>query len=568
MNPNPLARRPGRIICPWICNSGRADLHLVPLENIAPPPRVPRIAPVKKPIRPPAPPASPALPAASKSLSRYLYLTAAVTGAAIMIVEILGAKMLSPFIGLSHFVWTAQIAVTLVALACGYYVGGQMADRSQNLGRLYGAILAAAGYLVLTVLICEPVAYWCLDFKLAVGSLLASAFLFFVPLALLAMTGPFLVRVVTASVAGVGGTMGRLTAIGTLGSFGGTICIGYLMLPLLPNSISMLLTAAVLALISGGYFAWFNRSRAPLAGAAVLALGIGLLASQPQRNEHAQFTELYRGNSHFGEIQVLDRRNDSFRLFSNDNLIQNTYDPVRKQSLSTFTYMLAGLARAYTTNIQDVLCIGLGIGIVPMDFARQGVRVDVVEINPAVAPVATRFFDLEPDKIQVHIDDARHYLNRGGKQYDVVVLDAFLGDSSPSHLMTREAFAAMQRVLRPGGVLVINAFCDLAYDRDFFAASLYKTLKSVFVGVRMHSDGGQSYFAATDRREPEFVRPPELDRFHPSIRSGAEAAFAHVVEPAPEHGRVLTDDFNPVEYFDAKNRESIRRHLALRARQL
>src|SRR5688500_597997 len=78
--------------------------------------------------------------ALSKGLSRYLHLTAAVTGAAIMIVEILGAKMLSPFVGLSHFVWTAQIAVTLVALACGYYIGGRWADRSQNPSALYVAI--------------------------------------------------------------------------------------------------------------------------------------------------------------------------------------------------------------------------------------------------------------------------------------------------------------------------------------------------------------------------------------------------------------------------------------------
>ena len=164
--------------------------------------------------------------ALSGGLRRYLYFTAAVTGAAIMVVEILGAKMLSPFVGLSHFVWTAQIAVTLVALACGYYVGGKVADRSQRPGQLYWAILGAAFYLALTVLICEPVAYWCLDFNLAVGSLLASAILFFVPLALLAMTAPFLVRVITSSVAGVGGNVGRLTAISTLGSFAGTLLIG------------------------------------------------------------------------------------------------------------------------------------------------------------------------------------------------------------------------------------------------------------------------------------------------------------------------------------------------------
>src|SRR5262245_11707073 len=150
-----------------------------------------------------------------------------------MIVEILGAKMLSPFLGLSHFVWTAQIAVTLVALACGYYVGGRWADRSQDPAKLYFAIFAAAAYLVLTVLVCEPVAYWCLKFKLAVGSLLASAFLFFIPLGLLAMTGPFLIRVVASSITGVGSTAGKLSAIGTLGSFAGTMCIGYVMVPLL-----------------------------------------------------------------------------------------------------------------------------------------------------------------------------------------------------------------------------------------------------------------------------------------------------------------------------------------------
>src|SRR5215510_2000395 len=73
-------------------------------------------------------------------LRRYVYVTAGVTGAAVMVVEILGAKLLSPYIGTSHFVWTAQIAVTLVALACGYYVGGRLADKFQSLNLLYWAI--------------------------------------------------------------------------------------------------------------------------------------------------------------------------------------------------------------------------------------------------------------------------------------------------------------------------------------------------------------------------------------------------------------------------------------------
>src|SRR6516165_3771940 len=170
----------------------------------------------------------------SEGLRTYIYITAAVTGMVIMFVEILGAKMLAPYVGTSHFVWTAQIAVTLVALAVGYYFGGRLVDQTPQLRRIYYCILAAAIYLAMTVVAVRPVAYACLTFRLAIGSLLASTFLFFVPLALLAMVGPFLIRVLTVSVAGVGGNIGRLTAVSTFGSFVGTVLIGYVLIPFLP----------------------------------------------------------------------------------------------------------------------------------------------------------------------------------------------------------------------------------------------------------------------------------------------------------------------------------------------
>ena len=512
--------------------------------------------------------------ALSKGLRRYLYLTAATTGAAIMVVEILGAKMLSPFVGLSHFVWTAQIAVTLVALACGYYAGGRLADRSPKLTGLYWAILVAAAYLAITVLACERVAYWALDFSLPVGTLLASTILFFVPLALLAMTGPFLVRVITSTVAGVGGTVGRLTSISTLGSFAGTLLIGYLLIPLLPNSATMYVTAATLVLACLGYFGFFHNKRAVTVSAvatvgALIGTGLYLELHGPASHPYNRVIEKFRGNSFFGRLQVVEALDGSSRYYLNDNLYQNTYDPEQKKSESAFTYLLAGLARAYTTNISDVLCIGLGVGIVPMDFARQGARVDVVEINPAVVPVAVRFFDLDPSKLNLTIDDGRHFLNRCRKQYDVVVLDAFLGDSSPSHLMTKEAFAAMRRVLRPGGTLVINSFGKFEAGRDFFTASLHKTLKAVFQSVRIHTfEQGNVLFVATDRPAPEFVHPPDLTQVHPRALQNTRTAYYEIVNTVPEDGRVLTDDFNPAEYYDAQNREEIRKALAIGARDM
>src|SRR5947207_3708086 len=211
----------------------------------------------------------------SPRLRQYLYLTATVTGAAIMIVEILGAKMLAPYVGTSHFVWTAQMAVTLVALATGYYAGGRLVDRSPKLGRLYGCVLVAAIYLCGSVLAVRPVAYWCLDFRLALGSLLASALLFFIPLSLLAMVGPFFVRVLTVSVSGVGGNVGRLTALSTLGSFVGTVLIGYVLIPFFPNSYTMYFTALLLMLIVGFYFfTWEFKSNNKSAVATAIAAGL------------------------------------------------------------------------------------------------------------------------------------------------------------------------------------------------------------------------------------------------------------------------------------------------------
>ena len=503
----------------------------------------------------------------SPALRRYLYVTAAITGGVIMIVEILGAKMLAPYVGTSHFVWTAQIAVTLVALAAGYYAGGRLVDRSPKLERLYAAVLGAGLYLCGATLVIRPVAYWCLEFKLAPGSLMASALLFFVPLSLLAMVGPFFVRVLTTSVSGVGGNVGRLTALSTLGSFAGTVLIGYVLIPHLPNSLTMFLTASLLFVVVALYFfSWGRPSRH--APAVVTGVGAGLLLGflgvrADGRTEWTSSVERFRGNSNFGLLQVMDTRSGSQRYYLNDYLVQNTYDPAERKSLSMFTYLLHDLARAYTPQVERVLCIGLGVGIVPMQFVREGVAVDVAEINPAVVPVAREFFGCEPDRLNLFLDDGRRFVNRTTNRYDAVILDAFLGDSSPSHLMSREAFTAMRRILKPGGVLVINSFADFHPRQDFFGCSLDKTLKSVFASVLIHSTGrGNVFFVASDQEELVARREPDLAAVHPVAREAVRAAFANLMTANPDHGRVLTDDFNPVEFYDAANREAIRRDLA------
>jgi hypothetical protein len=52
------------------------------------------------------------------------------------------------------------------------------------------------------------------------------------------------------------------------------------------------------------------------------------------------------------------------------------------------------------------------------------------------------------------------------------------------------------------------------------------------------------------------------------VLEDAQEAYASIVDTVPEDGLVLTDDYNPLEFYDAKNREEIRRHLAMGAKGL
>ena len=76
-------------------------------------------------------------------------LLAAFSGAAVMVVELGVARILTPVFGGSISVWAIVIATTMLALAAGYAFGGYRADRSggvvvANRAASIGALLCAA----------------------------------------------------------------------------------------------------------------------------------------------------------------------------------------------------------------------------------------------------------------------------------------------------------------------------------------------------------------------------------------------------------------------------------------
>ena len=137
--------------------------------------------------------------------------------------------------------------------------------------------------------------------------------------------------------------------------------------------------------------------------------------------------------------------------------------PQNQRYPTTYYARNSGVGRALTTLMEQgpihAGVIGLGSGTLAV-YARSIDRYSFYEINPNVAKIATTEFTFLKDcpaPYAVIPGDARLSLERQPrKQFDILVLDAFSGDSVPVHLLTREAFELYWRHLKPDGVLAVH----------------------------------------------------------------------------------------------------------------
>jgi spermidine synthase len=117
------------------------------------------------------------------------------------------------------------------------------------------------------------------------------------------------------------------------------------------------------------------------------------------------------------------------------------------------------LAFAFAPRAESFLMLGLGGGSIfhMLRAACPGGLFDAVEIDPAVPELARRYFLLGcSPNLQVHVDDAAAYLRNCVRRYDVIILDAYIGDVLAVQCTTPEFFGDARRALSTDGVLVIN----------------------------------------------------------------------------------------------------------------
>lgn len=103
-------------------------------------------------------------------------------------------------------------------------------------------------------------------------------------------------------------------------------------------------------------------------------------------------------------------------------------------------------------------------------------QVTAVELDGRVIDVAKKYFKLSAD-INIIEDDARHALYQLNNKYDIVVIDLFAGEVTPSHVLSEECFSKIKSLLSSDGFIFINTYGYLTSKAGQGNQILLNTLK-------------------------------------------------------------------------------------------
>lgn len=506
------------------------------------------------------------------------------TGAVVLSLEVLSSRMMTPYFGVSLYIWTGILSITLIFLAIGYHLGGRMSHRYKT-GVLEMLFLAApitsAASIALAAALYPALFPELADINLVFGSFVGGMLLLALPLIGLSAMNPVLIALMRSTQVQGDAGAGRVFFVSTLGSVAGVLLTAFVFIPNMTNyRASLLLSLTLCAAVAVFAFQSATLSRRDksrlYAGciavallSASLMLGqmryLNVISSDPNRlyafDVRAEYTSVF-GNVKVVEIRPHDGKDLPILAYIQDGLVQNrtTLDGV---SVSMYTHVLQALAHAFAPDAKKAVVLGLGAGIVPRHFKQDGLAVSVVEINTDALSAATQFFSFDPDGIAMHWEDARTFVRRCQNAHDIAVVDLFHGDNTPDYLMTVEFFRDLEVCLRTGGVVIMNTLLDRWNEQP--TRRLLATVAFAFDRVfEFRSPGGNAFIVATNGNSPERIALDNDD-----VPASVLAAIERTLLSGRSVGqqdligyRAVTDDHNVFSVLYANSEIALRRSLA------
>ncbi len=493
--------------------------------------------------------------------SKFLLATVFITGAAVLVIEVLAVRMLSPYFGNTIFSVSSIISVILLALSVGYYFGGILADKFPKPEVFYGLIFLS-GITVFCVHIINTlfVPYLGFVFPITYGPLIVSLLLFLIPALLLGTLSPFVIKLVSLSLpsSGIGATSGKVFFFSTLGSIFGSLFAGFYLIPHFGVA-SILISVSLVLSILGIIPILFTDKKKTFIGILVIVASISFGVKPTQADN-----VLYESSGLYSKISIIDSVFDGLptRLLLLD-----------KNNSSGMVLETGGLAFSYTKyyklfelvvpEAKNFLVIGGGAYSVPADIInlRPDAVVHVSEIEPSLIELAYKYFSLQnTDRLVNHLEDGRRFLHDTDEKFDFIFGDGFASlYSVPTHMTTFEFFEEIKKKLSDSGAVAINFIGSLEEANESFILSEIRTFQTVFpnsyfFAVRdKDSDGVQNmiFLGINGERKIDFS-PNSLSKTNEPILFDLEN---HLVDPNDfdlEKYPLLTDDFAPVDYLISK----------------
>lgn len=508
----------------------------------------------------------------SKALIFYLIFTAMVCGALVMVVEVMGSRVIGPFFGVSLFVWTSLITVTLVMLALGYALGGIISDKKRTPDYLYAIILMSGLLVMLVPHMKGAVLKACMSLGLRFGALTSSLILFGPSLFLLGCVSPYIIKIAARELKNIGKTVGVFYAISTIGSFIGTVLTGFVLIAYFGVNRIFEVAGFILICLSVFYFIFFRKKWYFF---LFLIISFFLFHTEAYKSKvlsnGTKITEVFSKDGFYGRVKVVDYSYEAINMreLIIDGLPQGGIDVNNRLPVYKYLYYMEFLPYLLNPEGKKCLVIGLGAGVVPVWYEKMGIRTDVVEINHDMVDIARKYFGFGISG-DIIISDARYYLNNPGKNYDYVILDVFNGDTTPGHILSIETLKLIRNRLTDQGILAINMLGSLKRE-TFMTASIIKTLEQVFSTVEIYplfslegEDGyGNLAVVAYNRPLIKFnSEAVDYSSVHPlavdEIRERLKTKF-YFSPNTP--AIILSDDYNPIDFYDIWLRERIRKNI-------
>ena len=383
---------------------------------------------------------------------------ACVSGFTLMAYELVAARLLAPSVGSSTYVWTGVIGVIIIALSAGCWLGGRVADyrhAPQDVGLL---LIIAAVLIVATMLSANNTLRWLttvLD-EPRIQAVIAALALFAPASFVLGAVSPYLAKLNVSSLDTAGRSVANLSALDAVGGIAGTFVTGFVLLGILLATSWLFIPR------------WQWQLRALMVGAVIVAALSGLYT--PKYGD----VSIETPSAHYSIVNYTSNGRQIRGLVTGPTGVQSGVYLDGTKDLP-FWYTRRMVEVTIAPKPRTVLLLGGGAFTMAEYMARQlpNTHIDVVEIDPGLENISRQYFSYQSlPNVKLIFDDARTYIQRTNRHYDVVLIDVYNGGEIPYSLLTAEYGSELARITREDGLVVANLIAGLnnAPCRELFAA--------------------------------------------------------------------------------------------------